>query len=39
MKQSRFVMMLLTLFVSMASYAQSISGTVTDDQGEPVIGA
>ena len=32
-------MMLLTLFVSMASYAQSISGTVTDDQGEPVIGA
>ena len=31
MKQSRFVMMLLTLFVSMASYAQSISGTVTDD--------
>ena len=31
--------MLLTLFVSMASYAQSISGTVTDDQGEPVIGA
>ena len=39
MKKSRFVMMLLTLFVSMASYAQSISGTVTDDQGEPVIGA
>ena len=32
-------MMLLALFVSMASYAQSISGTVTDDQGEPVIGA
>ena len=39
MKKSRFVMMLLALFVSMASYAQSISGTVTDDQGEPVIGA
>ena len=39
MKKSRFVMMLLTLFVSIASYAQSISGTVTDDQGEPVIGA
>ena len=39
MKKSRFVMMLLALFVSMTSYAQSISGTVTDDQGEPVIGA
>ena len=39
MKKNRFVMMLLALFVSMASYAQSISGTVTDDQGEPVIGA
>ncbi len=32
-------MMLLALFVSMASFAQRISGTVTDDQGEPVIGA
>ena len=32
-------MMLLTLLVSIASYAQSISGTVTDDLGEPVIGA
>ena len=31
--------MLLALFVSMASFAQRISGTVTDDQGEPVIGA
>ena len=26
-------------FFNNASYAQSISGTVTDDQGEPVIGA
>ena len=32
-------MMLLALLVSMASKAQSISGTVTDNLGEPVIGA
>ena len=31
--------MLLTLLVSTASYAQGIRGTVTDDFGEPVIGA
>ena len=31
--------MLLTFIVSMATKAQSISGTVTDDLGEPVIGA
>ena len=34
--------MLLALMVSMASWAQEFSGiqgTVTDDQGEPIIGA
>ena len=31
--------MLLALLPSMASYAQGILGTVTDDLGEPVIGA
>ena len=31
--------MLLALLLSIASYAQGILGTVTDDQGEPVIGA
>jgi len=31
--------LLLTFIVSMATKAQSISGTVTDDLGEPVIGA
>jgi hypothetical protein len=31
--------MLLALMVTMTSWAQGISGTVFDDQGEPVIGA
>ena len=31
--------MLLTLMVSMATNAQGILGTVTDEFGEPVIGA
>ncbi len=39
MKKSRFMMMLLALMVSLTSWAQGISGTVIDDQGEPVIGA
>ena len=39
MKKSRFMMMLLALMVSLTSWAQSISGTVIDDQGEAVIGA
>ena len=39
MKRNRFIFALLALLVSMASYAQGISGTVTDDLGEPVIGA
>ena len=39
MKKSRYLLLLLTLVVSMAAKAQGILGTVTDDQGEPVIGA
>ncbi|MBO4463583.1 MAG: TonB-dependent receptor [Prevotella sp.] len=39
MKKNRYLLLLLTFIVSMAAKAQSISGTVTDDQGEPVIGA
>ena len=42
MKKSRLMTMLLALMVSMASWAQEFSGiqgTVTDDQGEPIIGA
>ena len=32
-------MMLMTLFVSVTSFAQGIKGTVIDENGEPVIGA
>ena len=32
-------MLLLALFVSMATHAQEILGTVTDELGDPVIGA
>ena len=39
MKKSRYLLLLLALMVSMASNAQAIMGTVTDDSGEPVIGA
>ena len=39
MKKSRLMMMLLALIVSLTSWAQGISGTVIDDQGEAVIGA
>ena len=39
MKKSRYLLLLLTLMLSMATNAQGILGTVTDDQGEPVIGA
>ena len=39
MKKSRYLWLLLALMVSMASNAQGILGTVTDDLGEPVIGA
>ena len=39
MKKSRYLWLLLALMVSMATRAQGILGTVTDDLGEPVIGA
>ena len=39
MKKSRYLWLLLALMVSMASNAQGILGTVTDDLGEPIIGA
>ena len=39
MKKSRYLLLLLALIVSMAAKAQGILGTVTDDLGEPVIGA
>jgi TonB-linked SusC/RagA family outer membrane protein len=39
MKKSRYLWLLLALMVSMATKAQGILGTVTDDSGEPVIGA
>ena len=39
MKKSRYLLLLLTLMVSMATNAQGILGTVIDDLGEPVIGA
>jgi len=39
MKKSRYLLLLLALMVSMASNAQGILGTVTDDLGEPIIGA
>ena len=39
MKKSRYLWLLLALMVSVATRAQGILGTVTDDLGEPVIGA
>ena len=39
MKKSRYLLLLLALMVSMATNAQGILGTVTDDLGEPIIGA
>ena len=39
MKRNRYLLVLLALIVSIATRAQGILGTVTDDQGEPVIGA
>ena len=39
MKKSRYLLLFLTLMLSMATNAQGLLGTVTDDQGEPVIGA
>ena len=39
MKKSRYLLLLLTLMVSMATNAQGILGTVIDENGDPVIGA
>ena len=39
MKKSRYLWLLLALMVSMVTRAQGILGTVTDEYGEPVIGA
>ncbi len=41
MKQSRLLFLLLAFFMSMTTFAQTktISGTVKDDNGEPIIGA
>ena len=39
MKKSRYLLLLLALIVSVTTYAQGILGTVTDGQGEPIIGA
>ena len=39
MKQSRLLMMLAALLMTVASYAQGIQGNVIDENGEPVIGA
>ncbi len=39
MKKSRLITMLLALMVSLTSWAQGISGTVVDDNGDAVIGA
>ncbi len=39
MKKSSILLMLMALFMSVTSFAQSIKGTVIDENGEPVIGA
>jgi len=39
MKQSRIIMLFMTLIVSMTMHAQGILGTVKDELGEPLIGA
>ena len=39
MKKCRFLLLLLALMVSVAASAQGILGTVTDESGEPIIGA
>ena len=39
MKKSRYLWLLLALMMSMVTRAQSILGTVTDENGEPIIGA
>ena len=39
MKKSRYLWLLLALMMSMVTRAQGILGTVTDENGEPIIGA
>ncbi|MBQ5579535.1 MAG: hypothetical protein IIT40_11940, partial [Prevotella sp.] len=39
MEKSRFLLLSLALIVSMITKAQGILGTVTDELGEPIIGA
>ena len=39
MKKERLLWLLFALCVSVATHAQSILGTVTDGDGEPIIGA
>ena len=39
MKKSRLLWLLIALCVSVATHAQGILGTVTDGDGEPIIGA
>ncbi|MBP3767608.1 MAG: TonB-dependent receptor [Prevotella sp.] len=39
MKKDRLLWLLLALCVSVATHAQSLLGTVTDAEGEPIIGA
>lgn len=39
MKKSRYLLLSLALIVSMITKAQGILGTVTDELGEPIIGA
>ena len=39
MKKSSILMMMMTLMMSVTSFAQGIKGTVIDENGEAVIGA
>ena len=39
MKKSIILTMLMTCFMSLTSFAQSLKGSVIDENGEPVIGA
>ncbi len=39
MKKNSILLMLMALFMSVTSFAQGLTGTVIDENGEPVIGA
>ena len=39
MKKSSILLMLMSLMMSVTSFAQGIKGTVIDENGDPVIGA